>query len=165
MDPTIGDRRSVELAKRLRKSAADVAEPQRTKILGTLPNTLFISHSSLDDKFIKQLNVGSEVPQEESIWWICGCFFPDPFYHSLKTGQAEAYERTVGLALLASVRVLVVWSPNALRSDYVRAEVLIAIEEAKKLAVYLAPSAPSFPFEAPQVADGDSLRRFLRSWN
>jgi hypothetical protein len=165
MNPRIGDPRSSELALRLRMSAAEVAEPSRTRILETLPQTLFISHTSLDDKFIKNSSREGKVPEHGSIWWICCDLFPDPFYHSLKTGAADDYERIVGLSLLASVRVLVVWSQRALRSDYVRAEVLITIEEGKNLAVYLAPDAPPFPFKAQQVTDPHSLRQILQSWS
>ena len=71
----------------------------------------------------------------------------------------------MGLALLASTRVLVVWSQNALRSDYVRAELLIATERNKKIAAYIAPGAPTFPLEGiPVMCDPPSLRSFLRVW-
>jgi hypothetical protein len=118
----------------LRLGAGEVTEPQRSRILQILPYTLFISHTSLDDAFIKGVEEDDTLPRRESIWWICGETFHDPFYHSLRTGAADSYERIVGLALLASTRVLVVWSQNALRSDYVRAELLIATDDNKKVA-------------------------------
>lgn len=152
------------LASRLRVAAGQVTEPQRSRILNTLPETLFISHTSLDDAFIKN-SAGGVFPREESIWWICGDRFPDPFYHSRRTGAADSYERTVGLALLASTRVLVVWSQNALRSDYVRAELLIASESKKKLAAYIVPDAPVFPLNGvPLIYDLQALRAFLWAW-
>jgi hypothetical protein len=120
------------LASRLRGSAHEVTEPQRSRILSKMPNTLFVSHTSLDDGFIKGLTTNSRLPTKGSIWWICTEFFSDPFYHSLRTGGADSYERIVGLALLASTRVLVIWSENAWRSNYVRAELLTAIEDEKK---------------------------------
>jgi len=71
----------------------------------------------------------------------------------------------VGLALLAATRVLVVWSENALRSDYVRAELLIATQSKKKIAAYIAPGAPTFPLDdVPLVNDLWSLRSFLNAW-
>jgi hypothetical protein len=83
----------------------------------------------------------------------------------VQTGGAESYARIVGLALLASRRVLVVWSQNALRSDYVRAELLIADEDNKKIAAYITPGAPSLPLvNVPQVYDRESLRSFLSTW-
>lgn len=152
------------LATRLRVAAGQVTEPQRSRILNTLPETLFISHTSLDDAFIKGAE-GDEFPRQGSIWWICGDRFPDSFYHSRRTGAADSYERTVGLALLASTRVLVIWSQNALRSDYVRAELLIARARKKKLAAYIVPSAPVFPLDGvPLIYDLQSLRAFLRAW-
>jgi len=97
--------------------------------------------------------------------WICGEMFYDPFYHSIKTGGAEAYARTVGLALLASRRVLVIWSENALKSDYVRAELLIATESNKELAAYAMPNAPSFPIaNVKLVQDHAALRALLSDW-
>jgi hypothetical protein len=164
MNPRIGDTSSRELATRLREGAAAVGEPRRTRITNTLPHTLFVSHTSLDDIFIKGSKDGSDFPERGSIWSICGEYFRDPFYHSLRTGGAEGYIEVVGLSLLASTRVLVVWSVNAAQSDYVRAEVLIAKEENKRLAVYAAPNAPPFPFEVPQVSDHGSLCSLLRAW-
>ena len=160
---TIGDAPSHELATRLRGSANDVTEPQRSRILHQLPRTLFISHSSADDAFIKETQEGA--PKPGSIWWICGEVFYDPFYHSLKTGAAEDYERIVGLALLASRRVLVVWSENAMRSIYVRAELLIATESDKKVAAYAMRKAPPFPVAKVKVVhDCAALIMLLRAW-
>src|ERR1700732_4152384 len=98
---TIDDPGTRALALRLRASAAEVTEPQRSRILKKLPYSLFISHTSLDDAVIKASAAGSSLPREGSIWWICSDNFPDPFYHSLRTGGADSYERIVGLALLA----------------------------------------------------------------
>jgi hypothetical protein len=99
--PSIGDLRSRELAQRLRRSATTVEEPQLSRIKRKYPETVFVSHSSADDALIK----GAErFPQPGSIWWIVCDKFPDPFYHSLKTGGADSYERIVGLALLVSRR-------------------------------------------------------------
>ena len=71
----------------------------------------------------------------------------------------------MGLALLASTRVLVVWSRNALLSDYVRAELLIATESGKSLGAYMTPGAPTFPLKGvPVVDDHESLRSLLKAW-
>jgi hypothetical protein len=162
---TIDDLAVRILASRLRLSAGKVKEPQRSRILHRLPNTLFISHTSLDDVFIKGASEDNKFTRRESIWRICRERFYDPFYHSLRTGGADGYERIVGLALLASIRVLVVWSENAARSNYVRAELLIASESNKKIAAYLAPSAPTFPLDSvPLIYDPQSLRSFLSTW-
>ena len=168
-DPSIGDVRSRRLAARLRRSARDVAEPQRSRISELLPRTLFISHSSADDAFIKgpedKGDLRPGLPLPGSIWWICCEVFSDPFYHSRKTGAAERYVRTVGLALLASTHVLVVWSENALRSDFVRAEIILAVESNKKVAVCAIPGAPNFPISGVKVIhDHKALRALLESW-
>lgn len=153
------------LALRICYSSREVAEPQRSRILDTLPKTIFISHTSLDDKFIMNSDDGNRSPKEESIWWVVGEKFRDPFYHSLKTGGAGAYERIVGLSLLVSRRVLIVWSENASKSNYVRAELLIATATAKAIVVYVAPEAPIFPLaNVPLIYDLQSLRLFLDSW-
>lgn len=153
------------LALRLRLGADEVTEPQRSQILQRQPDTLFISHTSLDDAFIKGINEGDSFPSRDSIWWICHNRFPDPFYHSLQTGSNKSYAGIAGLALLASARVLVIWSPNALRSDYVRAELRIAIESNKKMAAYIVPGAPIFPLKSvPLIYDHQSLRSFLSAW-
>jgi MTH538 TIR-like domain (DUF1863) len=163
--PTIGDSPSSELADRLRRAAVRVKEPQLSRIVNTLPQTVFVSHSSMDDAFIKGADETNALPQPGSIWWIIGSKFPDPFYHSRKTGGAHSYERIVGLALTASKRVLIVWSENALRSDYVRAEILIAMEGGKKVAAYLMPNAPSFPIAGVEVIhDCDELGELLKCW-
>lgn len=163
--PTLRDPATRALASRLRARAAEVTEPQRSRILRMMPNTLFISHTSLDDAFITGQTAGSSLPNEGSIWWICGEYFYDPFYHSLRTGGAESYERIVGLALLASTRVLVVWSENAWRSSYVRAELLVAIESKKKIAAYIRPGTPTFPVNnIPTVYDHQALRSLLSAW-
>jgi hypothetical protein len=163
--PTLFDPATHALASRLRASAQEVTEPQRSRILRKMPDTLFISHTSLDDGFIKGLTADSRLPAEGSIWWICGEFFSDPFYHSLRTGGADSYERVVGLALLASTRVLVIWSENAWRSNYVRAELLTAIEDGKKIAVYVQSEAPSFPLNnIPMASDHQALRTLLGAW-
>ncbi len=139
--------------------------PQRSEILSLLVNTLFISHTSLDDAFITGAADGGRGPEPESIWWICGQVFHDPFYHSRRTGGAESYERIVGLALLASRHVLVIWSQNAVLSKYVRAEMLIATEENKTIGTFMAPGAPTFPMpDVPLVYDNDGLRLLLTSW-
>jgi hypothetical protein len=163
--PTIDDTAARTLAGRLRLSASEVTEPERSRILETLPNTLFISHTSVDDALIKGVEERETFPRPESIWSICGERFHDPFYHSLGTGGANSYERMVGLALLASTRVLVIWTVNALRSDYVRAELLIATQNNKKLAAYVVAGAPNMPLtDIPLIYDQQALRSFLRSW-
>ena len=161
----INDPATRTLALRLRLSANEVVEPQRSRIMQTLPHTLFISHTSLDDALIKGADGGDILPRQESIWGICGETFHDPFYHSLRTGGADSYERIVGLALLASTRVLVVWSENAIGSKYVRAELLIAMEDNKRIAAYVVPGAPAFPVDSvPTIHNHQSLRSFLREW-
>lgn len=159
--PEIGDSAARRLASHLREGAREVTGPQRSQILETLPKTLFISHTSLDEAFIK----GGLPPRGESIWEVCTEAFPDPFYHSRQTGLADDYARIVGLALLTAVRVFVVWSENALRSDCVRAELLIAVEEGKSIAAYMAPGAPAFPVQGvPLIHDLQALRLFLNRW-
>lgn len=153
------------LALRICYSSNEVMEPRRSRILNTLPKTIFISHTSLDDKFIMNSDEGSRSPKEQSIWWVAGEKFNDPFYHSLKTGGADAYEHIVGLSLFASRRVLVIWSENASKSNYVRAELLIATALAKAIAVYIVPNAPTFPLTTvPLIYDLHSLRIFLDKW-
>ena len=160
--PAIRDSDARRLASHLREGAREVTEPRRSQILRTLPKTLFISHTSLDEAFIK----GGSSPRRESIWGVCTEAFPDPFYHSRQTGLAYGYARIVGLALLTAVRVFVVWSENALRSDCVRAELLVAAEEGKSIAAYMAPGAPAFPFDAvPLIHDLRALRLFLNHWH
>jgi hypothetical protein len=162
---TIDDPAARALALRLRARAAEVREPQRSRILDTLPTTIFISHTSLDDVFIKGIAAGDSFPRRGSIWWICRDYFPDPFYHSLRTGGADSYERIVGLALLASKRVLIIWSKNAWRSDYVQAELLVATESNKKLGVYIQPGTPDFPLNnVPMIYNRKSFRSFLSAW-
>jgi len=161
--PTLFDHATCVLASRLRVSAQEVTEPQRSGILEKMPKTLFISHTSLDDGFIKGRTAGAT--SEGSIWLVCGEFFNDPFYHSLRTGGANAYERIVGFALLASTRVLVIWTENARRSNYVRAELLIAIEEGKKIAAYVQAETSGFPLtNIPMVYDHKTLRSLLSTW-
>jgi hypothetical protein len=163
--PSLGDARSRALAERLKHRAREVTEPQRSRITERLAHTLFISHTSADDAFIKGSDEGTRSPKPGSIWWIARNHFYDPFYHSFITGGAEEYERIVGLALLASRRVLAVWSKNALRSDYVRAEILIATEGAKRVAVYVAPRAPQFPIAGVSlIYDVEALDQLLFSW-
>ena len=163
--PSIGDTRSRNLARLLRRSASEVTEPQFSRIVQLLSKTVFISHTSADDAFIKGTDKDDAIPKPGSIWWIIGDKFPDPFYHSIKTGEAKSYERTVGLALLASKRVLIVWSENALRSDYVRAEIFIATHSNKKVAAYVTPNAPSFPIAGVElVHNRDALGKVLESW-
>ena len=163
--PTIGDARSRELAEHLRNRSRDVREPQRSRIVHMLQKTLFISHTSVDDAVIKGTDAGSPMAKPGSIYWICADRFKDPFYHSLKTGGADAYERIVGLALLASTRVLVMWSENALQSDYVRAEVLVATEDKKRIAAYLLTATQNFPIAGVTlIQDLDGLRNFLDEW-
>ena len=130
-----------------------------------LPNTLFISHTSLDDAFIKGADGQSPFGHPGSICLMCSEHFPDPFYHSLRTGAAEAYECVVGLALLAATRVLAIWSKNAWRSDYVRAELLVAIEANRKIAAYIAPDTPAFPLDGVRtVYNHQALDSLLSTW-
>jgi hypothetical protein len=153
------------LASRLRTSAAEVTEPQRSRILAMMPNTLFISHTSRDDPFIKGRTSEREPPSKESIWRICGDYFYDPFYHSLQTGGADAYERIVGLALLSSVHVLIVWSEHAWRSQYVKAELLLATTINANVAAYIQAGTPMFPLDnIPMVYDYQELRSLLSAW-
>ncbi len=153
------------LAQRLRLRAEEVAEPQRSRILRTLPDTVFISHTSADDAVIKGMGQRDGLPQRGSIWWLCSEVFHDPFYHSSRTGETEAYERTVGLSLLVSTRVLVIWSDKAFRSNYVKAELLIAMESHKNIAIYVLPGAPNIPLRGVTLIYSiQSLHSFLRTW-
>jgi hypothetical protein len=130
--------------------------------LESLPKTLFISHTSLDDALIKG---GEVMRQRGSVWWVCSDAFPDPFYHSQRTGGAQGYEGIVGLALLAATRVLVIWSERAAHSKYVLAETLLATEMKKRLAAYVMPGAPPFPVpEATVLNDLVALRALLTAW-
>jgi hypothetical protein len=164
VDPRIGDVKSRRLADRLRRDSKKVTEPQATTVIRTLRNTVFISHTSLDHKFVVG-EIGKKRFSQESIWGTVGEKFCDPFYHSMKTGGAEGYVRMVGLALLSATRVLIVWSENALRSDFVRAEVLIATGGGKQVGVYMMPNAPPFPIACVQVVqDCKQLSEMLESW-
>jgi hypothetical protein len=140
-------------------------DPQRSRIASVVPTTVFISHSSADDAYIKGCSDGNRVPEPDSVWWIVGRYFYDPFYHSITTGGADAYVKVVGLALLSARRVLIVWSRNALRSDFVRAEILLATERKKKIAVYVMPDAPEFPIPGVElVRDVTALRDLMKRW-
>ena len=58
-----------------------------------------------------------------------------------------------------------IWSHNATLSEYVRAELLIAAEDNKKIGVYVVPGAPAFPIrDVPLVYDKNRLRVLLSSW-
>jgi hypothetical protein len=120
MQRYIGDPRSRILAERLRQAAEAVDEPRRSTIMERLPQTVFVSHTSTDDRFLRARVL--PVIQER---------FSDPFFHSRKTGGADAYEKIVGLALMSSHRVLSIWSENAAVSDYFLAEQHLAISESK----------------------------------
>ena len=113
------------MAERLRQAAEAVSEPQRSRIIERLPDTVFVSHTSLDDDFIKThiLPVVRET-------------YLDPFFHSRKTGAADAYEKIVGLSLLSSGRILSIWSQNAAKSDYFLAEQHLASSEAKSTVAF-----------------------------
>lgn len=88
-----------------------------------------------------------------------------PFLSQPSARGADSYEAIVGLALLASTRVLVVWSQNGLRSDEVRAGLLVATECKQKIAAYIVPGAPALPFDGiPVMRDHQSLRSFLLVW-
>ena len=105
--------------------------------------------------------------QSNSIWSIVRDKFPnpEPFYHSCITGGASSYDAIVGLALHVSSRVLIVWSQNALRSAYVRAEILLATAGDKKVAAYLMPKAPKFPLSGVELLrDRDHLADLLELW-
>jgi hypothetical protein len=161
--PTVGDQRSRDLAERLRRAAGEVKGPQFLNVVNALRNRVFISHTSVDDEFIKGTKNGLEIPG--SILRVIHDAFPDPFYHSLKTGGADMYIRIVGLALLAFTRVVFVWSANALRSDFVRAEILIAAAGRRRLGVYMMPGAPRFPVEGPElVYDCEALGAMMDRW-
>jgi hypothetical protein len=163
MIPNVDDQRSRALAERIRQAADELSEAQRYNIISHLQNTVFISHSSADDEFIKGTTAGLELPG--SILWLIGEKFPDPFYHSAKTGAAHAYARTVGAALLSSKWVVFIWSANAEQSDYVRAEILMAAEENRNLGVYMLPDAPQFPIPGVEaVHDLQALSDLLDRW-
>jgi hypothetical protein len=87
---TIDDPAARALALRLRLAAGDVTEPQRSRILRTLPNTLFISHTSLDDSFIKGADEGSTLPRRESILGICLDRFQIPFTTASEPAEPTA---------------------------------------------------------------------------
>jgi hypothetical protein len=163
--PTIGDKRSRDLAERLQRAATEVKEPRCSRVVHAFAKTVFVSHTSVDDEFIKGTDEKIGPAVTGSILWLVGIKFPDPFYHSRKTGGAQAYERIVGLALLSSTRVVIVWSENALRSDCVRAEILIATKGQRKLGVYMMPGAPPFPIAGVElVHDSVGLGQMLDSW-
>lgn len=157
--PTIGDRRSRQLADRLVKSALLVKEPQRTRIVSKLRSTVFLSHTSRDNDII-----GSK-PTDGLIHSLVCNYFEDPFKHSIASGAASEYEKIVGLALTSAQWVLVVWTSNAVKSDYVRAETLLASSMQKKLAAYCPDGAPKFPVASAEVANShESLISILDKW-
>lgn len=87
------------------------------------------------------------------------------FITVLKTGGATSYLRLVGSALASARRVLIAWSQNALRSDFVRAEVIIATGGDNKIGVFLMPDAPPFPISGVErVQDYNALSEMLESW-
>lgn len=157
--PAVGDRRSRRLSERLLSSAALVEEPQRSRIVAKLDGTVFISHTSRDNAI-----VGSS-PTDGLIYSLVSEYFEGPFKHSITSGAADEYEKIVGLALTSARRVLVVWTANAVLSDYVRAEVLLAVAQNKMLAVYRTESAPKFPAAAAEIAESkEALRSILIRW-
>ena len=113
------------------RRANEVTEPQLSRIKNRI--TLFVSHTSRDDGVIKAGRFWTSGSIYEVIWRE----FPDPFYHSFITGGAKSYEPTVGLALISAPCVLIIWSQNAVRSDYVMAELSIATSSSKRVAVYV----------------------------
>lgn len=156
--PKIGDLKSKMLAARLQKSAELVPEPQRSRILSRLPDTVFISHTSRDQELIGG-------PTDGRVLDVVSSVFPDPFLHNIGMGAAVEYEKVVGLALQASRRVLVVWSQQALQSDYVRAELLLAVDMAKEIMAYVPTTAPILPIgNALVVHDIIALRSGLSAW-
>ncbi len=157
--PTIGDRRSRLLAARLVRSADQVVEPQRSRIVAKLPGTVFISHTSRDNEII-----GTR-PSDGLICGLVWEYFEDPFMHSVTSGAAREYEKIVGLALSSAARVLVVWTANAIKSDYVRAEILLASSMRKTLAAFCLEGAPDFPVRNAEIAKSPAvLRQILDNW-
>ena len=156
--PRVGDKSSRNLASRLRASAEMVPEPQRSRILSRMPGTVFVSHTSRD----KELIGG---PVDGLVLHAVSDYFYDPFLHNIGMGAASEYEKVVGLALQASRRVLAVWSRNAQKSDYVRAELLIASQTAKHIVAYLGPGAPRFPIPAVNcVSSLPDMKVALAAW-
>jgi hypothetical protein len=121
----VGDTRSRFLSERLRRAADAIREPQRSRIIRRLPERVFISHTSSDDRCIRSC-----------ICPIVEAVYPDPFFHSIKTGAPDAYEKIIGLALLSSHRLLSIWSRNSVNSDYFLAEQHLAISERKSIIVF-----------------------------
>lgn len=157
--PTVGDRRSRRLSERLVKSAELVREPQRSRVIAKLNSTVFISHTSRDSKLI------GSTPVDGGIYGQVSEYFADPFKHSIATGAPGEYEKIVGLALKSARWILVVWTRNAILSDYVRAEVLLASEMNKITAAYSGTDAPSFPIKNADVATSrGELQEILAKW-
>ncbi len=157
--PAIGDRRSRRLAERLVKSATLVKEPQRTRIISKLAGTVFLSHTSRD------IDIVGSKPTDELIYSLVCNYFEDPFKHNITSGASSEYEKIVGLALSSAQWVLVVWTSNAVKSDYVRAEVLLASSMQKQLAAYCPDGAPQFPIASADIANShEALRSILDKW-
>jgi hypothetical protein len=164
MIPSVGDERSRDLAAHLKQAATELTGMQHERVVRKLAGNVFVSHTSADDPLITGVH-DRGLPKHRSIWWLIAEIFRDPFYHSRKTGGADEYARIVGLAMLSSKRVLIVWSQNVVQSDFVRAEILIAMEGKRQIGVLMLPDAPKFPFEGVElVFDLESLSQMLKRW-
>lgn len=154
----VGDSRSKKLAERLMRSASEVREPQRSRIIERLHRTVFISHTSRDQHLIGG-------PTSGLVLDAVGGVFPDPFLHNIGMGAAAEYEKIVGLALESTQRVLVVWSERALKSDFVRAELFLASLRSKQMIAYIPTRSPPFPVaQATIVRTIAELRVGLAAW-
>ena len=96
--------------------------------------TAFISHSSKDRAFVEQ----EIIPFMESVGIT-------PWYSQLDIKVSAAWERSIREALLRSDWILVVLSPSAVQSDWVRSEVHWALENkhGRVIPVRLSPCDPS----------------------
>jgi TolB-like protein/Tfp pilus assembly protein PilF len=101
---------------------------------------IFLSYNREDQAVAKQFADGLEA-QGLSVWWDVG----------LKTG--EAYDEVTEAALRTAKAVLVLWSPQSVKSRWVRAEALLAQRLGTLAPVMIAPCERPIMFELTQTAD------------
>lgn len=151
--PKIGDFASRTVAGRLVKAATKVPGSQMHPIY-----SLMISHASADLRGGKRSDFLTIIEETESLFGLTNtCFF--------NAKNTPDHEIMVGFHLLAARYLLVLWSKNALRSDYVRAELHLALSRRKTVAAYIIGDAPTVPRSIEAVLrTPDELRHQLIGW-
>ena len=81
---------------------------------------IFLSHSSLDRKFIEEKLIPFLKDHGVELW-----------YSTIDIKTSEDWERAIAKGLKSADSILVVLSPNSVKSDWVRAETHWALENRK----------------------------------